>query len=213
MKPKTFKTKLREAEYFLDQLSTHYGKDSEIPEYYLNAFVIACRSSLDYVIQDFLISLKIKMQTNDFKNNKKRSEQLSNHPNYEIIENFYRLYDEQYDKLLKDPLMSYFIQKRNNIAHKGLDGNKMYFFKQEDGKPKEVYERRLEVTLDYFLKKEKFEGSENIDELFRMAPYFKDQFKSQIEFEIAIRELDMKPFLKKYLQNCYDFANEFYNEN
>ena len=153
------------------------------------------------------------MQTNDFKNNKKRSEQLSNHPNYEIIENFYRLYDEQYDKLLKDPLMSYFIQKRNNIAHKGLDGNKMYFFKQEDGKPKEVYERRLEVTLDYFLKKEKFEGSENIDDLFRLAPYFKDQFESQTEFEIAIRELDMKPFLKKYLQNCYDFANEFYNEN
>jgi len=213
LKPKTFKIKLREAEYFLDQLFIHYKEDSEIPEYYLNAFVITCRSSLDYVIQDFLVSLKIKIKTNDFKNNKKRIKQLLDHPNYDKIESFYQLYAKQYEKLMEDPLMSYFIQKRNNIAHKELDGNKMYLFKQEDGKSKEVYERRLEGTLDYFLKKEKFEDVENIDELFRMAPYFKNQFESQIEFEIAIRELDMKPFLKKYLQNCYDFANKFYDEN
>jgi len=176
MKIHTYRRKLREAEYFHSQILDHYGEDTEVCGYYLNVFILSCRSSLDYVIQDFLYSLKVyDMKTRDFKNKEKRQKKFTDHPKFDFIEKFVNDYTSKMEELYEDPEMNYFLKKRNTFMHQREDSIKSYYYiKKHGSSTANVNDRRLEGGIDYHLHPEWFKDLEDSDEIFKMAPEFKE---------------------------------------
>ena len=54
----TSKFKLKQADFFLQKIDEVYTKDDYSIEFYLYAFLSSCKSALDYVVGDFLNSIK-----------------------------------------------------------------------------------------------------------------------------------------------------------
>ena len=127
-----------------------------------------------------------------------------------MIEKFASDYNSKFKKLSEDPEMDYFLKKRNTFTHQREDSIKSYSYIQKHGSSEEnVNDRRLEGGIDYHLHPELFKDLEKSDDIFRMAPEFKEIYPNSSEFEYAIRELDMKPFLQSFLKKCRDFCEEF----
>jgi len=203
METHTSLRKLEEAEYFHNQILGHYNEDNDVCGYYLNAFIMSCRSSLDYVIQDFLYSIGVyDMGTRDFESKKERKNKFSGHPKFNLIEKFISDYHSKKERMRKeDPEVDYFLNKRNMFMHQKEDNIKSSSFltnlvtSEESG-----HDRRLEGGLDFEKHPEIFKDLKNSDIVFRTEAYFKELYPNSSEFEYAIRELDMRPFLKSFLK-------------
>jgi len=55
-----------------------------------------------------------------------------------------------------------------------------------------------------------YNNFEKTDEMFWIAPYFKEVYPNNDEFEFAIRHCDMKSFLNSFLKKCHEFSDKFY---
>lgn len=187
MKCHTARGKLEEAQFFLKKIQEVYKIDSNDIEYYLNAFVVSCRSVLDYVIQDFLISKKIDMETRDFKNKKTREMQLSGSEDFQEIEDFVQKFEKEFQDLHNNRLTHYFLEKRKTV-HNGFAGTKAGNFTEENGSHI-VTERFLEPSIDDSLYPETVPQSNN--PFYDDALEYKDHYSDDNELLHCLRHLEI----------------------
>jgi len=58
MNCRTAEDRLHVAQFWLERIQRNYLDPNETVEYYLEAFLMSCRSVSDYVVRDFLDSIK-----------------------------------------------------------------------------------------------------------------------------------------------------------
>ncbi len=111
--------KIEEAEFFLKQMSVVYP-NSEM-QHYVSAFMSATKSIGDYLLEDYNQKFVLNIPL-DEKLTIERFKKEANRQNNLMAQKFIAYYEQEFDKIKKDPLASMFINKRNvNIHRKTTD--------------------------------------------------------------------------------------------
>lgn len=129
MNCRTAKYRLHVAQFWFERIQNNYLDPNETVEYYLEAFLMSCRSVTDYVVRDFLDSIKpnltlenkllINWKKNEFVQGRR---QLPAHEKNNLILKFLKEYDKAYKELTDNLLVKYFFTKRNVITHHSFSG-------------------------------------------------------------------------------------------
>lgn len=202
----TAKGKLKEARYFLKQLSVHeIWNNDDLFDYNLNAFVYASDAIIDYVHADFMYH-KIKdprINWCDYQDKNKKKTIKASHPQKEAIERFLGKFGKELGDLYNDPLVNYFKHKRNKITHIQWDGSKSASFTQEsESSPRVITERKLEPSYIALM------ANDHSD-------YNLDLFESDITRDVQLSTLtrlvdeSAMDLLNEYLTKMENFITKF----
>ncbi len=107
--------KIEETEYFLEKITQATTRRDFVPN--LSAFLSHARSVADYLLEDYNeklglnIPLSKKLFISTFKNE-------ANNQNNQSARNFITYYETEFNKLLKDPIGSLLMTKRNIEVHR-----------------------------------------------------------------------------------------------
>ncbi|WP_428324780.1 hypothetical protein [Nitrosopumilus sp.] len=145
----TSKFKISEAGFWRDEMNNieHYSNEVEFL-FYLNAFLAASFSAVEYVFADFMFHhIKNRQHTdpNIWKNWNKdeRKKHRQQHPNASAITKFYSTYQSEKKKLEEIPFIDYFLQKRHLITHTKLEFGGKAKVKVNVNTGKEIVEQRF----------------------------------------------------------------------
>lgn len=204
----TAKFKLKEANYFLEEIkSEEIQLDEDSLTFNLNAFIISANSVIEYVESDF-IYVKVRPWI-DWKKwiiKDDRNKILQNHEQSKALNNFREYYRKQRDELFKIPLVNYFRHKRNRIAHRRWDGIKMASWTEYPDGRKIINDIRLEQT--YPLVKARNNPDYDIDMCTSEIPKEK-----QIELCTMLCQESGIPVLEEYIVHLQDFIKKFENKD
>jgi len=140
----TSRYQLTQTRKWLDEMmKSEIFNDSEDFDRHLHGFCNSLASTIDYVHADFVYH-KVK-EKNDLENlvsikwkkfSRSRKDQediIDNHPEKEALKKFRSEYKNKKDNLLKDPLVNYFYNKRQESTHIQWSGSKFGAFSGETG--------------------------------------------------------------------------------
>ncbi|MGI0026331.1 MAG: hypothetical protein ACREAD_00625 [Nitrosopumilaceae archaeon] len=117
----TARYKLKEARHWLDEMmKSENFNDDERFGWCLNAFCHAVISSIDYVHADFVFNkVTPRIEWKEFtRNNESGKKEITKiHPESQALTKFRGEFKNKKDILLKDPLVNYFYNKRQEIIH------------------------------------------------------------------------------------------------
>ncbi len=123
----TAKFKIAEARFWRDEMNNvdHYSDEIEFL-FYLNAFLGASFSAVEYVFADFMFHHPKNRKHTDpdvWKdwNKEERKKHRQMHPNAIAVANFYSFYQNEKKKFETIPFIDYFLQKRHLITHTKLE--------------------------------------------------------------------------------------------
>jgi len=216
------------ANIIFQELEKNYENPNHVFELYTEYFLILCKSSLDYVIFDYLESISPKMKMSEksltIKNRESRSRNPNKipHPKKNEISKFLQHHYNTIKELEKDPIIRYFVTLRNITMHSVFPN----LFTQEyvtiDKKPK-VQNRRFQKNfIDYLLNESggfvlKEDGyriivNSNDDSLFDVIP-LSELEKSQRQLVEKQLENEEPIFLmKSYIEKINKFIEKFEKE-
>jgi len=149
----TANQKLKEARYWLEKMmEKEIFDDDEQFGWHLNSFCTSFASSIDYVHADFVYNkVKPTIKWKQFSRSREYRENIfENHDEKEGIKKFRGEFANKKNILLRDPLMNYFYNKRQEITHKGWSADKQGGFSGEDDDKQYTY-RTLEPMFWLFL--------------------------------------------------------------
>jgi len=157
MKFRSTEDRIKVSRFWFDRIRESYSNSNETVEYYTEAFLISSRSVIDYVVRDYLDSIKPAFGTNDKLTinwrKKKIAEgdsQLPAHAKKEEILQFLKIHNEAFKSLMENIIIKYFFTKRNVIVHHTFSGmyDKTY---EGEGKNERITSRRFETQSVGFL--------------------------------------------------------------
>jgi len=106
--------KIEESEYHLQNMRNMGGWKKEF-NYEFNSFVASSRSILDHLLDDYVtkFNLQIPLDAKDLRKEfRERSKGNSK------AEEFFKWYQQEYDKILNEPIIGSLIKKRNIVLHR-----------------------------------------------------------------------------------------------
>lgn len=149
----TAKYKLKEAKHWLDEMMKPENfNDDERFGWCLNAFCHAVISAIDYVHADFVfnkVTPRIDWKSFTRTNEGGKKDIVSNHEEKKALTTFRREFKNKKDVLLRDPLVNYFYNKRQEIIHIKWSADKWGSF-SEEGQNKQYTHRALESAEPWF---------------------------------------------------------------
>lgn len=206
----TSKYKLKEAEFFQNQLKdTSIWNDDEKFPFYLNAFVFSSGCVVDYVHADFIFNtIKPRIKWRDWENRdpKIRNRIIESHSQSNAIRNFLNYFKEQRNKLWDDPIVNYFLYKRNKITHIQWDSDKQATYTEKLDGSKNYDARYLEATYLLFLLESK--PDYNLDLFYDKIPR-----EVQIETIRRLSETSIDTILGEYVTKLRKFIELFDGRN
>lgn len=201
------KGKTKEAKHFLDILtSDEVYKDDDLYSYNVNAFLASARSIIEYIVSDFLDSVKPTISLNQWKKTKgsrKRQKKITEkHPQKEKITEFFKFYDDAQTNLRSDPLVYYFLEVRNEMIHYRKISEKGMTVTSTNPKTKEFSKMRtLEIPFT----------EEGLEKYPQYKIDYNNKFSKEqiLRLEQDIRHTDAKIHLKKFFRKIIEFENKF----
>lgn len=149
----TSKYKLKEARHWLDEMMKRENFDNdERFGWCLNAFCHAIVSAIDYVHADFVFNkVTPRIDWKEFTRNNESGKKtlIQSHPENQPITKFRGEFKNKKDILLRDPLVNYFYNKRQEIIHIKWSADKWGAFSGE-GENKQYTHRALESAEPWF---------------------------------------------------------------
>lgn len=203
----TAKYKLHEAEFFLRKLKEPYifNNDDEF-SFYLNAFIFSAGCIPDYVHADFIFNTirnpRIKWREWENRDHKVKNQIIKSHPDSNAINNFITFFKKQKIILWNDPIVNYFLYKRNKITHVRWDSDKEASYEQKSDGTKEYHIRRLEpMWLSFIL----------VDHPDYNLDLFYDQIPKPIQIQTISRLNDESiiTILEEYVNKLKKFIDLF----
>ena len=129
MNCRTAKDRLDVSQFWFSKIKEFYLDSSEVVEYYLESFLISCRSVPDYVVRDFLNTIKpdLTLAQRLFINSEKINIVDGNKPlpEHEMNDNILAFLKEHslfWNELYSNLLVRYLFTKRNVIIHHTFSG-------------------------------------------------------------------------------------------
>ena len=110
--------RIRISEIFLSKIKELETDSDKIVNYYTEYFLILCHSVIDYVVYDFLSSMRPPISMKDMSDiSKPRRKKSINHERNNEINDFLNEFADKRKEFLKQLLPSYFFSIRNRIVH------------------------------------------------------------------------------------------------
>ena len=114
--------KIEESEYHLKNMKDMGGWKKEF-NYEFNSFVASSRSILDHLLDDYTtkFNLQIPLETREL-----RSEFQKKSKGKQQAEEFWKWYQQEYDKIVNEPIIGSLLKKRNIVLHRKTITAKKY---------------------------------------------------------------------------------------
>ena len=120
MQCNTTNERIRVANIFLSKIKENENKSDNLINYHTEYFLILCHSILDYIVYDFLSSIRPPIsieQISKINKNKVYINQKINHEKKDETLKFLKNYRDERSRLETNVLVSYFLTIRNRIVH------------------------------------------------------------------------------------------------
>ena len=211
MKCYTARYRLGQARFFLDKIKEVYSKDDYEIEYYLDAFLSTCRSVIDYVLRDYLNTVKptipeivkrkinknriIILEQNNIKNFEQEKKQ-------EVL-GFLKKHRAEFLKFRENHLVQYFLAKRTTSEHHEFSGFRQASFEQKDGESKKILSRNFIPKYYLFMV---FDGKNLPNQEIDSCELTDEEKKSLL---IRLEGEEARDLLDEYLGLVEDFIEQF----
>ena len=207
----TARYRLGQAKFFLDKIKQVYSKDDYEIEYYLDSFLDTCRSVIDYVVRDYLNTVKPSIREIDKRLiNKYRVRILDkndiknfDHEKKQEIIDFLKKHRDEFFKFRENHLVRYFLAKRTTYEHHEFSGFRQASFEQKPGESRKILSRKF-IPLYYLLMV--FNGKNLSNEEIESCELTDQEEKALL---VRLEGEEAKDLLDEYLGLVEEFIAQF----
>jgi hypothetical protein len=202
----TAKFKMEEAHFWRDEMNNvdHYSNEWEFL-FYMNAFLSASFSAVEYVFADFMFHHPKNRKYTDpdvWKdwNRDERKQHRQSHPHAIPVANFYSFYQNEKKKFEEAPFVDYFLQKRHLTTHTKLEFDGKASVRVELMTGKEIVDAR------YFCNdmKSKHEYQDKFSQ--NVQTNSLSEVITEIEY---LMNTEIRTVLDRLLNELFDFIKKF----
>lgn len=226
MEFRSAKERIELANFMLKEIEKKYQSPKKVFELYTEYFLILCKSTIDYVIFDYLDSLEPKMKMSDKvitirkRPSRRKDPSKIPHIKQKEISKFLQKHKEAIDDFEKEPLVRYFSTLRNLMMHSVFPNLFTQQYEKSGDKQKIVYRRFQEKLVDYLLlengdyllKEDGFRillESSGEDSILDISPLSDLSTTEKESLRILLRDDEPLELMIQYLDKIKKFVEKF----